>query len=86
MLLYLNYDSELGMSYKIRVATDTDPEVYHTWWLNFIRPVRSTPTEKSFHQLVNDALAQYNGKDVDNSYDIEFDTEEDFLAFKLRFI
>lgn len=71
------------MAYKVSVVTKMDrynEPVYATWWN---RLDKQLPRNISFHRAINQMLKQYNGRDIDNSYYIEFDTEEDYLMFRM---
>ncbi len=49
------------------------------WWRNF------ADANRGQDKALVDMLHEWNGYDVYGTHDIEFDTEEDFLMFVLRF-
>jgi hypothetical protein len=54
--------------------------VYADWWNRFDNRIRR---DIPWTQAISEALAQYNGRDVKDSFYIEFDTEEDYLMFRI---
>lgn len=58
------------------------------WWNNFSKEsgLRDSDAEgEKLSRLITHYLAEYHGRDIRKTTNIEFETEEDFLAFKLRF-
>ncbi len=58
---------------------------YTKEWHNFCSYVSNIPNRKQFFNItIRLELEKYNCK-IDNSTSLEFDTEEDAIAFMLRF-
>ena len=64
------------MGYVVSVVTKEAGE-FLPWWTNF--------TELSPDVSLDAVLCEYNCKNIPLGWDIEFDTEEDFVIFKLKF-
>jgi hypothetical protein len=64
---------------KYKVAVFGPNKGFHPWWHNFLETCSELGS-------LDDDLEPYNAKDIPTSDYVEFDSEEDFLAFKLRFI
>ncbi len=54
-------------------------------WLNFSRPASHIVDKKQFEKWIDKELAKYNAKDVRNTKDADFLSEEDRMIFKLKF-
>ena len=57
------------------------------WWINVINYIDASPmrSREEFDKLLNAELKKFNGRDLSKSEYIEFETEEDALAFLLKF-
>ena len=57
------------------------------WWNNLINHINISPmrSREEFDKLLNTELKKFNGRDLPKSEYIEFDTEEDALAFLLKY-
>lgn len=55
------------------------------WWINVINHIDTnfTLSQEEFDKLLNAELKKFNGRDLSKSEYIEFETEEDALAFLL---
>ena len=69
------------MGYRVLVRTEDEDYGNErcNWWTNFLNTF--TPGYITTNQM----LQGHNGKDIPNSWELEFDTEEDFIVFKLKF-
>lgn len=63
---------------KYKVAVYIPNKGFHPWWHNFLEICSEDGS-------LDDDLAPYNGKDIPSSDYVEFDSEEDFIIFKLKF-
>ena len=72
--------------YRVCVWTGTadfySDREQQSWWANF---THSWWPKRADGNTIDDELKQYNGYDVYQTEYIEFDTEADFLVFKLKF-
>ncbi len=67
------------MAYKVTVMKPSKID-YFNWWRNFCIKYQIENTEE-----LNILLQKHNARQLPNTVDIEFDTEEDFLMFVLKF-
>lgn len=82
------------MTYKLAVVTDADQSMEHrnSLWDRFTLAMSDRP-DKSIRALTKDEyraavkrLPEFNAQNIAASRYIAFDTEEDAIAFKLRFM
>ena len=54
-------------------------------WRHFCKDIHQTKShDRSLIDLINEGLAPYNGRKLPFEHYLEFDTEEDAIAFVLR--
>lgn len=72
----------------IEICVYEDQEKIATWWVNYISSLNfdSFKENMSVIECITEDLKKYNCKNVPNSTFVYFDTIEDFLAFKLRWL
>lgn len=66
---------------KLPSALDECPR----YWIEFIRN-EGNPTHESTCEEINQVLAKYNARWVDFNLDVEFETEEYFEWFRVKWL
>ena len=74
------------MAYQVSMLPDGKESAI--WWDNFSREsgLRDTDAEgEKLSRLITHYLAEYHGRDIHKTVNIEFETEADATAFKLKY-